>query len=98
MKNKVRKGLHDIITPGGVLDDANNPQRKYLGAASLELKKALCEKVREAARKRIVEMDRKIADLDGEITRLLGTSRGPTPGRTPPEAAFPPGRGFTLRY
>ncbi len=106
MKNKVRKGLHDIVTHGAMTDDAKNPQRKYLGAASLELKKSLCQKVRDAARKRIVEMDRKIADLEVEMTRLLGTEGVSRPGRpdagcggnSTEDPASPQGRGFTLRY
>jgi hypothetical protein len=106
MKNKVRKGLHDIITHGAMTDDAKNPQRKYLGAASLELKKTLCQKVREAARKRIAEMDRKIADLDAEMVQLLGTGGASKPGRpgtgsgrnSTEEPASLQGRGFTLKY
>jgi hypothetical protein len=98
MKNKVRKGLHDIVTRGALSDDAQNPQRKFLAAASLELKKTLCDKVRDAARKRIAQMDQKIAELDAEIAQVLGDARTSAPGRPAEQSASPPGRGFTLKY
>ena len=66
MNNKLRKGLQDIRTRSSLTGDAENPQRKFLRVASLELKKSLCSKVRDAARKRSEEMDRKIADLESE--------------------------------
>jgi len=72
MKPQIRKGLHDIVTYRGVTTDENNPQRKFLAAASVELKKTLCDRVRAAARKRVVEMDRKIAELDAELDSLVG--------------------------
>ena len=46
----------------------------------------------------MVEMDRKIADLDAEITRLLGAGRTLAPGRSASDPVLPPGRGFTLKY
>ncbi len=98
MKSKVRKGLHDIVTRGTMTSDANNPQRKFLTAASLELKKTLCEKVRDAARKRIVQMDGKIADLEAEIKQILDADRTSAPARPAEQSASPPGRGFTLKY
>ncbi len=98
MKNPVRKGMHDIITRGALTGDEKNPQRKFLSAASLELKKSLCAKVRDAARKRIAEMDRKIADLDAEIAQLLAEGRIAALGRPAEPSASPPGHGFTLKY
>ncbi len=98
MKPHVLKGLHDILTHRGATTDENNPQRKFLAAASVELKKALCDRVRAAARKRVVEMNQKIAELDAELDRLVGQrQRG--------ESAFRLGddepqeqRGITLKY
>jgi hypothetical protein len=51
MRHNVHKGLQDIRTRGSLTSDAENPQRKFLRLASLELKKSLCRKVRDAARK-----------------------------------------------
>jgi hypothetical protein len=75
MRNTPRKGLQDIRTRGSLTGDAENPQRKFLHIASLELKKSLCNKVRAAARKRLEEMDKKIADLDEEKAKLLASSQ-----------------------
>jgi hypothetical protein len=53
MRHNVHKGLQDIRTRGSLTSDAENPQRKFLRLASLELKKSLCRKVRDAARQRV---------------------------------------------
>ena len=106
MKNKLRKGLQDIRTRSSLPGDAENPQRKFLRVASLELKKSLCSKVRDAARKRSEEMDNKIAELESEKAQLLASSQVGGQGQTNPVAAQPPasdlgsqGRcGFALRY
>ena len=106
MRNKPRKGLQDIRTRSSLTGEADNPQRRFLRVASLELKKSLCSKVRDAARKRSEEMDRKIAELDGEKAQLLASSQVAEEGETdPPAAPRPTGdigsqerRGFALRY
>ena len=106
MKSKLRKGLQDIRTRSSLAGDAENPQRKFLRAASLELKKSLCSKVRDAARKRSEEMDQKIAELDGEQAQLLASSQGSSHGQMTPTAGQPligdteshERRGFALRY
>ena len=71
--------------------DANNPQRKFLTAASLELKKTLCEKVRDAARKRIVRDGRQ--DRRSRSRNRAALGRGPDlrrpAGRTVGVAARP---------
>jgi len=105
MKTQPRKGLQDIRTRSGLTGEAENPQRKFLRVASLELKKSLCNKVRDAARKRSQEMDRKIAELDGEKARLLAAGhaaeQGPAelvPAPTAGDAGARPRRGFALKY
>ena len=74
-EKQTRKGLQDIRTRSSLTGEAENPQRKFLRVASLELKKSLCRKVRDAARKRAEEMDRKIAELDDEKAQLLASSQ-----------------------
>ncbi|MGA2616724.1 MAG: hypothetical protein ABSF26_03885 [Thermoguttaceae bacterium] len=73
MKAKPRRGLHEIRTRSGLAAHEDNPQRTFLRVASIELKKTLCRRVRDAARKRAAEMDAKIAELEREKTRLLAT-------------------------
>ena len=66
----------------GILDKGIvNPQRTFLRVASLELRKAICERVRDSARQRAEEMDRKIADLEVEEAKLLLPSRVSDPGQ-----------------
>jgi hypothetical protein len=106
MRSTARKGLQDIRTRSSLTSELENPQRKFLHAASLELKKSLCRKVRDAARKRTDEMEAKIAELDDEQARLLAASRLSQPEDTDSKAASPPaGRsgsqpspGFVLKY
>ena len=106
MRGSPRKGLQDIRTRGSLAGDAENPQRKFLHIASLELKKSLCNKVRAAARKRLEEMDQKIAELDEEKTQLLASSPVSEQGQTNPTAVPRPTReigsrercGFALKY
>lgn len=94
MKVRPSKGLQDIATRGSLTAGPESPQRKFLHVASLELKKSLCQKVRDAARKRAAEMDEKIAELDGEKERILATLSGPR--RCAPGAET--GHDFTLKY
>ena len=72
--------MQDIRTRSSLNSELENPQRKYLRAASLELKKSLCRKVRDAARKRTEEMEEKIAELDRQQAELLAAG-----GICPPE-------------
>ena len=106
MNNTLRKGLQDIRTRSSLTGEAENRQRKFLRAANLELKKSLCSKVRAAARKRLEEMDKKIADIDEEKTQLLASSQVSEQNQTNPTAVERPAsesgsqerRGFALRY
>jgi hypothetical protein len=106
MRNKPHRGLQDIRTRSSLTGEAENPQRKFLRVASVELKKSLCSKVRDAARKRSEEMDRKIAELDSEKAQLLASCQVVEEGKTDPPAAPRPKkdigsqtrRGFALKY
>jgi hypothetical protein len=106
MRAKPCRGLHDIITRSDLGSQTDNAQRKYLQVACLELRKTLCRKVRDAARTRAAEMDRKIAELEGETSRILAAQQIVEPAQTQPiparhsacrqrSAARP---GFTLKY
>jgi DNA-binding protein H-NS len=106
MRSAARKGLQDIRTRSSLSGELENPQRKFLRAASLELKKSLCRKVRDAAKKRTEEMEEKIAELDDEQARLLAASQLSQPEETDSRAASAPAgeagsqqpHGFALKY
>lgn len=105
MTATVRRGLQNIRTRSGATTDEQNPQRKFLRVANLELRKTLCNKVREAARVRVVEMDEQLAEIEDEQSRLLAAahaSRRVTPARAAaaggaPETASGPA-GLRLKY
>jgi hypothetical protein len=79
MRTSLRRGLQDIATRSSLAATAEDPQRQFLRVASLELKKTLCRKVRAAALKRAAEMERTIAELDGEKARILAAVGVPDP-------------------
>jgi hypothetical protein len=105
MKTTPCKGLHDMPTRSSLTGEAENPQRRFLRVASLELRKALCMKLRDVAQARVAEMERKIAELETEEARLLAGARvfpaEPTTSAVP-RAAGVSGivarRGLTLKY
>ena len=106
MKTTPRKGLQDVPTRSSLTSEAENPQRRFLRVASLELRKALCQKVRDVARARAAEMDRKIAELELEESRLLAAAAVSHQKQPPAVAASPVAsvlgpagrRGLTLKY
>ena len=98
-----RKGLQDIATRSSLAAETDNPQRKFLRLASLELKKMLCRKVRDAARHRAEQMDGKIVELDTEQIGLLSKGQAaksaPVAGTGPAEPAGATARRpFWLKY
>jgi hypothetical protein len=101
--NKIPRRRLQVIPPRADRSGTTqNPQRRFLRVASLELKRSLCAKVRDAARKRAEEMDRKIAELEAEKAQLLAgdpTTRLDA-GRTTLREGPPPdaSRCFTFRY
>ena len=106
MTRTPRKGLHDIATRSSRTSSLDTPQHAFLSMASLELKKTLCNKVLEAARKRCAEMDTQIAELEREQERLLAMALKDDPGlrRSPRGPHWEdgdgavPSKGFTLQY
>lgn len=93
MTATVRRGLQNIRTRSGATTDEQNPQRKFLRVANLELRKTLCNKVREAARVRVVEMDEQLAEIEDEQSRLLAAAHAsrrvmPTTGPGRPFSSY----------
>jgi hypothetical protein len=73
MKPRPRKGLQDIRSVVDRSGGEKNPQRKFLRLATLELRKTLCNTVKEAARRRLAEMDRQLAEIIAEQSEVLQT-------------------------
>ena len=93
----LRRSSRPIRTRTDQATDAEVPQRKFLRLADLELKRALCSRVRDAAANRVAEMDQQLAEITQEQARMLRTVDAATQ-----LAAFGDstqrGSGFTLKY
>jgi hypothetical protein len=106
MKSTVpRRGVQDIRTMSERISDADNPQRKYLALAMLELERARRHRERQSANQRVANMDQRLADITAEQVELLAAAEAELESsalaRRPGEAADSdarPGQGFTLAY
>lgn len=77
------RGLADVRTLSGLSARQIAPHTAYMKITSLELEKLRLSRVRENARRRIVEIDARCAEIRAEETRLLSRI-----GRQPPPAAL----------
>ena len=99
MKIRPRRGLQDVRTNNDLTRDANSPQRRFLRVANLELRKTICNRIKEASCRRVAEMDRQLAEIETEQARLLQAAQAceQSEGR-PGQDAPPSGRGFRIKY
>ena len=75
MKSSVpRRGVQDIRTMSERISDADNPQRKYLALAMLELERARRNKEKQSASQRVANIDQRLADITAEQTELLAAA------------------------
>ena len=101
------RGLQDIPTLSGRVDQTSLPYKAYMKIACLEMEKARRCKERESASYRVKNIDARVEEIEGEKAALLQAQaelekRRPTDARdsgpkaepSPPRAA---GR-FKLRY
>jgi hypothetical protein len=72
MKSSIpRRGVQDIRTMTERISDTDNPQRKYLALAMLELERARRNKEKLSASQRVRNIDQRLADITAEQTELL---------------------------
>jgi hypothetical protein len=75
MKSSVpRRGIQDIRTMSERISDVDNPQRKYLALAMLELEKARRNKEKRSASQRTANIDQRLAEITSEQTELLAAA------------------------
>jgi uncharacterized protein YhaN len=102
MKSKPLRGVQDIHTMSERISQADNPQRKYLALAMLELEKARRNKEKFSARQRVAGIDRRITEIEGEQATLLAEAEAALGTSHPPHAtddpADSPDSGFHLTY
>ena len=106
MKSTVpRRGVQDIRTMTERISDVDNPQRKYLTLAMLELERARRNKEELSASQRVRNIDQRLADISAEQTELLAAAEAELDTSTlasrqgqaaHSDAQF--GQGFTLAY
>jgi hypothetical protein len=105
MKSSVpHRGMQDIRTMSERISDVDNPQRKYLALAMLELEKARRNKEKQSAAQRVAGIDSRLADITAEQAELLAVAEAELEasrlaGRLDQtENAGPRDNGFTLAY
>ncbi len=75
MKSSVpHRGLQDIRTMSERICEADNPQRKYLALAMLELERARRNKEKQSASQRVASIDQRLADITAEQADLLAAA------------------------
>ncbi len=75
MKSSVpRRGLQDIRTMSERISDTENPQRKYLALAMLELEKTRRNKEKRSSSQRVANIDQRLADIAADQTQLLAAA------------------------
>ncbi len=105
MKSRPSKGLQDIRTMSERSSDADNPQRKYLTLAMLELEKARRNKEKQSANQRVESIDRRVAEIEQQQVGLLAAaeaeladSSAAKGSGTTMEPGAPTEQGFKLAY
>jgi hypothetical protein len=106
MKSTVpRRGVQDIRTMTERISDTDNPQRKYLALAMLELERVRRKQEKQSARQRVANIDQRLADITAEQTELLAAAEAELETSAPAEqrgqaADLDPrsGDGFKLSY
>jgi len=100
------KGVQDICTHSGRVDEAHQPYKAYMKLSCLEMEKIRRNRERESASKRIIDIDTRFKHIEAEKSALLQAleernsngSSDETPGT---EHKLPPRRspgGFKIRY
>jgi len=74
MKSKPIRGLQEIRTMSERISQTDNPQRKYLTLAMLELEKARRNKERQSASQRVANIDRRVEEIEEEQAGLLAAA------------------------
>lgn len=101
-----RRGLRDIRTHSGRVDQITLPSRAYLKLGCLEMEKERRGKERSSARQRMADIDARLKEIEAEKAAVLQALEGPPNGGRPSgvpglelkPAARPSTGGFKLRY
>ena len=104
MVKRIIRGLQDIRTISGRIDDRSVPHRAYMKLSILEMEKFRRGKEKQSALDKVSEIDQRFKDIEAEKRGILasleghdGHSRRPD---EPEEQAAPPATtgSFKIRY
>jgi hypothetical protein len=103
MKSSIpRRGVQEIRTMTERISDVDNPQRKYLTLAMLELERARRNKEKLSAAQRVRNIDQRLADITAEQTELLNAAEKEldvsASARRPADSGSSSEGGFRLSY
>ena len=70
-----QRGLQDIRTMSERISDVDNPQRKYLALAMLELERARRNKEKQAASQRVANIDQRMVEIAAAQADLLAVAK-----------------------
>ena len=71
MKRKMQNNLQNIKTLSDRVSDAEKPQRKFIKLAILELEKVRRSKEKNKAREQLINLDKRLAEIEAEQARLI---------------------------
>jgi hypothetical protein len=94
MSAKLHKRLHDIRTMTDRVTDAEKPQRKFIKLAILELEKVRRSKEKNKARSQMINLDKRLAEIETEQARLIEAVYVVHPGVGTPAISAPHAKKF----
>jgi hypothetical protein len=106
MKSSIpSRGLQDIRTISERISDVDNPQRKYLALAMLELEKARRNKEKQSAGRRVANIDQRMVEITAAQAELLAAAEADLEASDPAEQSghragsnSKSGEGFKFTY
>ena len=100
-----RRGLRDIRTLSGKVDQTSVPYKAYMKLSCLEMEKLRRGKEKESASKRIADIDARLKEVESEKTELSKTLKErnngnskDAPGNRPKPASRRNTGAFKFRY
>ncbi len=89
-----RRGLRDVRTHSGLVDQLHLPHRTHIKVGCLEMEKLRRGKERKSASRRIADIDARLKEIEVEESRLLDSLpqeyRDEAPDESPAKAAEGP--------
>jgi hypothetical protein len=105
MKSIPHRRLQDIRTMSERISAVDNPQKKYLTLAMLEIEKVRRNKEKQSANQRVANIDQRMVEIVAEQANLLAVAQADLDALAPAKQSGRPagsdsqsGCGFKLAY